>query len=184
MQLELFNCLVELAPGFVAVATHNFFTGGLHDKQNKFIEYERYFVYSGVSWLITEALTLLDLNIPRTTILLMVAALLGLLWPLCLKKRLFRLVNLCSRAKGKCELVDENSMLSMVTNDNKPHYLLIYENNNLVAEGWLSYTLDNESSLSLETDEEAKKHFAHVRHGEHVLYYLDKNVYIKEYYEL
>lgn len=184
MNLDLFKHIAEIAPGFLAVAVQNFYVGDLHDKKNKFIEYERYFVYSGLIWFLIE--TAINYNFiheaNRLTYSLIISVLLGFLWPACIKPLLFKLVNVCTKANGKSEKIDERSLFAMITNDGKPHYLLVYKNDKLIAEGWLSYSLDSERGFSVEADSEWKIKFANTLHGERTIVYLDSETYIKEYY--
>lgn len=186
MNVDLFKHIAEIAPGFIAVAVHNFYAGDLHDKQNKFVEFERYFVYSGTVWIMTEIL--IKYHYINDTAKLMyslgTAVILGLIWPAIIKDVLFKALNCYRRGVGINEVVDEKNLLAMVTNDGKPHYLLVYKHNNLIAEGWYDYIMDSENSLSLRYDEEWKRYFVDNPHGERTLIYMDKDVYIREYFEI
>lgn len=147
--------LTQFAPGFVGVAAAKLMVGKL-ESENLNSGVLKYFLYTCAAWLFALLVDLLcasfELSITETTrtiISLVFAAVLGLLWPVWLCEKALAFANGLRACFNKEAISSDETILHLITTDNRPHYYEIYKGTVLVASGWSEYNCFSENSMSL-----------------------------------
>lgn len=186
MELNIYQHLAQVAPGFVGVATSKLMCGDIQ-KEKLDNSVLKYFLYTGVSYISSELVQglvyYLDITFSQNAVIILnifIAALIGALWHLCLKDFVVKYANKINKLFGKNEIFLSDTLLEKLSRDNKPHYWAIYKDEKLLGSGWLEHVIANEKSLSVKKfgDYDIEK-----MKEERTIVYLDKNYYIKEYIE-
>lgn len=188
MEIDLVKNIVEIAPGFIAVAVARFITGNMNKEFSASKNVLDYFLYGGAVWILNigvgKACQLMERAYPKdsqTAAAILLAVVMGVMWPTFLKGFCLRAANWINRKLGRNQVFAESSILEKEFEDGRDHYLAVYRNNQKITEGWLRSKTVPENAFSLTVDEEWAKWFEDNKHEEIAIVYLDKDTYIKEY---
>lgn len=159
MDINLSKYLIELAPGFLGIATNNIFTGETNNEKSYKKDSLNFFTYTFISWIITNIINFIFIVLTDNNtgisenqflaITCITSCFLGLSWALFLKDFLLTIINYINRKFNKNEIFLNKTILEEITRDNQPHYLIIKKNNNIVAKGWVENCNPIENGLSL-----------------------------------
>ena len=143
--------LIEMAPGFVGIAVNKLFTGKAESERiEKYIL--RYFLYTIVSWLISNFVCYV-FNITNTVtkiaLLTIIAGSLGAMWHLILKELVLALANNINRLCGKNVVFDEKTVFERVFNDGKDHFIVVHKGDKIISFGFLEHLDYRNESFSL-----------------------------------
>lgn len=155
MELDLFQNIAQIAPGFIGVALGKLMNGD-PKKENLNDSFLGFFLYAGAAWLIATAAALaaeyLQHPISHTgfiVISMLAAALLGILWPSGLRSKVISLANSYLSALGKNKIFMEEEIMDQIGHDNKPHYYEVYRNGQMIASGWGEHISSSDKGMSL-----------------------------------
>lgn len=155
MELNLFQNIAQVAPGFIGVAACKMMNGNVQkEKLNN--EVLSYFLFAGAAWLSAASLdSICGLQgfmlgeSARIACAIVCAAALGVLWPVWLRDKAVALVNTINKRFGKNPIFIEETILEKLGCDNKPHYYEVYKAGTLIASGWGEHFIKSEKSFSL-----------------------------------
>lgn len=182
LEINIFNNLAQLAPGFIGVAVGKLMTGD-NTKEPLNNGILKYFLYSGSSWCICTLFNLVC-TMSDSIFLVMsifVAALLGILWPTLIKGWTITAANFINKLFNKNPIFLNESILEKLTADNEPHFLEVYKGGKVITSGWGSDVMIHENAFIIDRDLEWEEYFKNHEHEERTVIFLDKDTYIKEY---
>lgn len=155
MDINILQNAAQLAPGFIGVALNKLMIGDIKDEQLN-TSVLKYFLYMGASWLATQIMAqigaLADFTVSEpamTTMAIITAALLGILWPSYLCRKSVDAANAINTLFGKNKIFLSESVLEKIHADNEAHYYEVYRAGKLVAAGWCEHCDYSERAFSL-----------------------------------
>lgn len=184
MDINLSKYLIELAPGFLGIATNNIFTGETNNEKSYKKDSLNFFTYTFISWIITNIINFIFIVLTDNNtgisenqflaITCITSCFLGLSWALFLKDFLLTIINYINRKFNKNEIFLNKTILEEITRDNQPHYLIIKKNDTIISEGWVENCDSRENSLSLKHTQGNDKDIFRT------IVFLDKDIIIQE----
>lgn len=155
MELDLFQNIAQIAPGFIGVAISKLMNGD-PKKENLNDSFLGFFLYAGAAWLVATAAALVAKQIQHPInqtgfiiLSMLAAALIGILWPTILRSNVISIANSFLSALGKNKIFMDEEIMDQIGHDNKPHYYEVYRNGQLIASGWGEHISSADKGMSL-----------------------------------
>ena len=188
MEIDLVKNLAEVAPGFIAVAVARLITGSTNMEFTVSKNILDYFMYGGSVWILNLGIgrlcQMLQIEYSRDVkmiVAIMLAVVLAIVWTAYLKGISIKAANWINRKLDRDEIHTDSTIFEREFSDNRDHYVAVFKNNQLIAEGWLKSRTYPEEAFSLIVDKEWAEWFSNNPHEEKAIVYVYHDTYIKEY---
>lgn len=190
MQIDIFKHIIEISSGFIGVGVYKLFNGDteLQDfNKNMF----QYFIFAASAWILAQLIIMIlafcgvvPSSTAQTALILLCAVFLGAAWALFLKGAVIKTANVFNKIFNKNEIGLNTHMIEKITLDNKPHYFTVHKGGQKIGGGYLTNIITRDNAITLEPEDDIAKRkiIEQEINIKQSLIYLDKDIYLKEYY--
>lgn len=190
MEIDIFKHIIEISSGFVGAGVYKLFNGDteLQDFNKNLFQY---FIFAAAAWILSQLIIwglafckVVPNSTVQTALILLCAALLGAAWALFLKDAAIKVANIINKVFNKNPIGLNTHMIEKITLDNKPHYFTVIKGGQKISGGYLTniITRDNAITLEPEDDTAKRKTIEQEINIKQRLIYLDKDIYLTEYF--
>ena len=190
MEIDIFKHIIEISSGFVGAGVYKLFNGDteLQDFNKNLFQY---FIFAAAAWIMAQLIMLVLAffgKVPGSTaqtfIILVCAAFLGAAWALFLKGAAIKIANIFNKLFNKNEIGLNTHMIEKVALDNQPHYFTVHKGGQRIGGGYLTNIITRDNAITLEPEDDAatREIIERDTNIKQSLIYLDKDIYLTEYF--
>lgn len=190
MEIDIFKHIIEISSGFVGAGVYKLFNGDteLQDFNKNLFQY---FIFAAAAWILSQLIIwglafckVVPNSTVQTALILLCAALLGAAWALFLKDAAIKVANIINKVFNKNPIGLNTHMIEKITLDNKPHYFTVIKGGQKISGGYLTNIITRDNAITLEPEDDTAKReiIEQDINLKQSLIYLDKDIYLNEYF--
>lgn len=190
MEIDIFKHIIEISSGFVGAGVYKLFNGDteLQDFNKNLFQY---FIFAAAAWILSQLIIwglafckVVSNSTVQTALILLCAAFLGAAWALFLKDAAIKVANIINKVFNKNPIGLNTHMIEKITLDNQPHYFTVHKGGHRIGGGYLTNIITRDNAITLEPEDDAatREIIERDTNIKQSLIYLDKDIYLTEYF--